>query len=66
MCNLTYLLDDKITYGTQYLRRCESISFAERKILKIFKLHGTLDPSMKTTFCQYDGSFGPVIIDENL
>lgn len=55
-----------MTYGKQYLRRCESIVFAEKKILKTFKLHGTLDPAMKSTFCQYDGSFGPVIIEEKL
>ncbi|XP_013190658.1 uncharacterized protein LOC106135032 [Amyelois transitella] len=45
--------------GEQYLRRCESIIHALATINKEHSDHGTNFLGLPTTYCDYDGSYGP-------
>ncbi|CAG4950585.1 unnamed protein product [Colias eurytheme] len=54
------------TVGEQYLRRCESIAFALATIHKEQSEHGTNFYGNPTTFCDYDGSYGPYQIQNGI
>ncbi|CAH4028797.1 uncharacterized protein LOC123710458 [Pieris brassicae] len=52
--------------GEQYLRRCESITFALSTIQKEQTEHGTNFYGNPTTFCDYDGSYGSYQIQNGI
>uniref|UniRef100_A0A7G3AZM0 Putative thyroglobulin type i repeat protein n=1 Tax=Lutzomyia longipalpis TaxID=7200 RepID=A0A7G3AZM0_LUTLO len=52
------------SYGTQYLRQCESASHAQRVIRNAFSKRGTTQISFSNIPCHYDGSFGTYGIAE--
>ncbi|XP_050672125.1 uncharacterized protein LOC126970321 isoform X2 [Leptidea sinapis] len=52
--------------GEQYLRRCESIVFALETIYREQSEHGTNFYGNPTTFCDYDGSYGPYQIQNGI
>lgn len=45
--------------GEQYLRKCESEEFAQKKILNDLKIHGTNYVNFPHIMCDGDGSYGP-------
>ncbi|KAM3966118.1 uncharacterized protein ACR2FA_012417 [Aphomia sociella] len=52
--------------GEQYLRRCESIVHSLRNIHQEQSDHGTSFLGSPTTFCDYDGSYGPYQIQNGI
>ncbi|CAH2091316.1 unnamed protein product [Euphydryas editha] len=52
--------------GDTYLRRCESIVYALATIRKEQEDHGTFFFGNPTTFCDYDGSYGPYQIQNGI
>ncbi|KAI4455171.1 secreted modular calcium-binding protein [Holotrichia oblita] len=57
---------DRRTVGSQYLRRCESELYAQRRIADEFRAHGTRKVNFPLHFCQYDGSFGPLRVQRGI
>ncbi|KAK9674856.1 Thyroglobulin type-1 repeat, partial [Popillia japonica] len=57
---------DRRTVGAQYLRRCESELYAQRRIAEEFRMHGTTTVNFPLHFCQYDGSFGPIRVERGI
>ncbi|KAK9886722.1 hypothetical protein WA026_017640 [Henosepilachna vigintioctopunctata] len=45
--------------GSQYLRKCESIAYAQAKIIETLTRRGVVSPNVKLLHCQDDGSYGP-------
>ncbi|CAD0200711.1 unnamed protein product [Chrysodeixis includens] len=48
-----------LSTGEQYLRKCESLVLANARIQQEQSDHGTTFLGNPTTFCEYDGSYGP-------
>ncbi|XP_058828729.1 uncharacterized protein LOC131688468 [Topomyia yanbarensis] len=45
-------------HGDQYLRQCESESFAQKLMRSKFAIHGQRNVTHTDTVCDYDGSYG--------
>lgn len=41
-----------------YMRQCESMTVVQKKVIKLFELHGTKDAAVEIANCNYDGSYG--------
>ncbi|XP_026316883.1 uncharacterized protein LOC113227985 [Hyposmocoma kahamanoa] len=52
--------------GEQYLRQCESLTIAFGMIHMEHKSHGTNFLGNPVTFCDYDGSYGPLQIQNGI
>lgn len=50
--------DNRTIHGHQYLRQCESASFAQRRLEWKFATHGHVNVSHTDVMCDYDGSYG--------
>ena len=59
-------VDDPIEHGTQYLRQCESASYAQNVIRKSLNIRGTHDISFNNILCDYDGSYGVYYIQNGM
>ncbi|KAK9717913.1 Thyroglobulin type-1 repeat [Popillia japonica] len=57
---------NETTFGSQYLRQCESELYAQKKITDEFQAHGTDRVNFETVLCQYDGSYGPYKITKGI
>lgn len=44
--------------GGQYLRKCDSVTFANAKIEKVLRNHGMIFVNMGNIQCDGDGAFG--------
>ncbi|KAL3288061.1 hypothetical protein HHI36_002512 [Cryptolaemus montrouzieri] len=60
--SMTYLKCSGKLQGSQYLRKCESVAFAQTKITEIMKTHGVISPNIQRISCESDGSYGPYTI----
>lgn len=61
-----YLSDNATELGTEYLRQCESMAYAQNIVQEKLAMHGTLNVSIVKTKCDYDGSYGTYSIDNNM
>lgn len=61
-----YLSDNATEFGTEYLRQCESMAYAQNILQENLAMHGTLYVSIVKTQCDYDGSYGTYSIDNNM
>lgn len=52
--------------GTEYLRQCESMSYAQNILQEKLATHGTLNVSITKTQCDFDGSYGTYTIRNNM
>lgn len=60
------MIDDKKVHGDQYLRKCESASYAQRILQKAFINRGAVKAVPNLIECNYDGSFGFYMIENSL
>uniref|UniRef100_A0A336MII2 CSON000315 protein n=1 Tax=Culicoides sonorensis TaxID=179676 RepID=A0A336MII2_CULSO len=49
---------NRTLHGDTYLRQCESMAVVQKKVDKLFELHGTKDAPLDMANCNYDGSYG--------
>lgn len=49
---------NRTIHGSQYLRQCESASYAQRRLEWKFATHGQVNVSHTAVMCDYDGSYG--------
>ncbi|XP_021934500.1 uncharacterized protein LOC110837046 [Zootermopsis nevadensis] len=56
---------DKELTGSGYLRQCESLLFAQKKIEIEMAAHNSINPNFPHTNCELDGSYGAVQQDGN-
>lgn len=54
----TIIIDNRTLHGDTYLRQCESMTVVQKKVIKLFELHGTKDAAVEMANCNYDGSYG--------
>lgn len=52
--------------GAQYLRQCDSVTYANAKIAKILKQHGVTHVNMGVKLCDGDGAFGAFNISQGI
>lgn len=52
------VLDKTVETGGQYLRKCESITYANAYIEKILRNHGMIFVNMGNVQCDGDGAYG--------
>ncbi|KAG4072873.1 hypothetical protein HA402_002616 [Bradysia odoriphaga] len=52
--------------GTEYLRQCESIAYAQNVLREKLSKHGTVSVSIVKTQCDFDGSYGTYSISNNI
>jgi hypothetical protein len=57
--------DDKAQVGSGYLRQCESLLIAQKKIEILMAAHNSINPNFPYTNCELDGSYGAVQQDGN-
>lgn len=58
--------DNSSLHGDQYLRKCESAAFAQKILLTKLINRGAINASPNQIQCNYDGSFGNVVIENRL
>lgn len=59
------LEDDLNEMSTRYLRQCESMTFAQNTIRKMYKQAGT-EVTFNPVKCDYDGNYGPYTIENGM
>jgi hypothetical protein len=52
--------DDKVNVGSGYLRQCESLLFAQKRIEIEMAAHNSRNPNFPYVNCDLDGSYGAV------
>lgn len=62
---LDTITDNSTLYGDTYMRQCESMTFVQKKVIKLFELHGTKDAAVEIASCNYDGSYGLYTVQKN-
>lgn len=60
------MIDDEKVMGTQYLRQCESASYAQNLLRNALTKRGTLDISLTNIMCDYDGSYGKYRVENGM
>jgi Thyroglobulin type-1 repeat len=64
---LTFVISDNSTlHGDQYLRKCESAAFAQKIMQKKLINRGSISALPNQILCNYDGSYGDVIVENAL
>lgn len=61
-----YFQDNSEELGTQYLRQCESIAYAQNVMRQKLAKHGTVSVSIANAQCDFDGSYGTYSISNNM
>ncbi|XP_063702893.1 uncharacterized protein LOC134832705 [Culicoides brevitarsis] len=56
---------NRTLHGDSYVRQCESVAVLQKKVVKIFELHGTKDVAVEMASCNYDGSYGKHKLQQN-
>ncbi|GFG37486.1 hypothetical protein Cfor_09549 [Coptotermes formosanus] len=51
--------------GSGYLRKCESLLIAQKRIEILMAAHGSINPNFPYTNCELDGSYGAVQMEGN-
>jgi hypothetical protein len=57
---ITTVADDKVNVGSGYLRQCESLLNAQKKIEIEMEAHNSRNPNFPYINCDLDGSYGAV------
>jgi hypothetical protein len=57
---ITAVTDDKVNVGSGYLRQCESLLTAQKKIEIEMEAHNSINPNFPYVNCDLDGSYGAV------
>jgi hypothetical protein len=57
---ITTVTDDKTNVGSGYLRQCESLLIAQKKIEIEMAAHNSRNPNFPFVNCDLDGSYGAV------
>lgn len=52
--------------GSEYLRQCESMAYAQSIVQEKLARHGTLNVSIVKIQCDFDGSYGTYSINNNM
>lgn len=52
--------------GSEYLRQCESIAYAQSILQENLRRRGTLTVSIVKRQCDFDGSYGTYSINNNM
>lgn len=60
------LLDNESFHGDQYLRKCESAAFAQKRIQKKLINRGAVNAVPNQILCHYDGTYGDIVIENPL
>jgi len=53
-------IDDSESLGSGYLRQCESMLIAKKRIEILMEAHGSKNPNFPYANCELDGSYGAV------
>ena len=64
--SFSIFLDNESFHGDQYLRKCESAAFAQKKMLKKLINRGAINALPNQIQCNYDGSYGDIVIGNPL
>jgi len=59
-------IDDSASLGSGYLRQCESMLTAQKRIEILMAAHNSINPYLPYTNCELDGSYGAVQQVQNL
>jgi hypothetical protein len=57
---ITTVTDDKVNVGSGYLRQCESLLIAQKRIEIEMAAHNSKNPNFPYANCDLDGSYGAV------
>lgn len=58
--------DNKTSHGDMYLRKCDSIAYAQGTLRKTMRVHGTNGATLNLANCNNDGSYGYYRLEGNL
>jgi hypothetical protein len=58
-------IDENANLGSGYLRQCESMLIAQKRIEILMADHNSMNPNFPYTNCELDGSYGAVQQDGN-
>jgi len=53
-------IDDSASLGSGYLRQCESMLIAVKRIEILMEAHNSINPNLPYANCEPDGSYGAV------
>jgi hypothetical protein len=53
-------IDENANLGSRYLRQCESLLIAQKRIEIVMAAHNSINPNFPYTNCELDGSYGAV------
>jgi hypothetical protein len=62
---ITAVTDENANIGSGYLRKCESLLIAQKRIEILMAAHGSINPNFPYTNCELDGSYGAVQMEGN-
>jgi hypothetical protein len=63
---ITAVIDENASLGSGYLRQCESLLIAQKRIEIVMAAHNSTNPNFPYINCELDGSYGAVKQEGNL
>lgn len=61
-----FFADNESFHGDQYLRKCESAAFAQKMIQKKLINRGAINAFPNQIQCNYDGTYGDIVVGNPL